>query len=394
MLQRRIESLILKHLKQFPAVGILGPRQCGKTTIAKKIMKSKKKASTYYYDLESPADRNKFYDPELLFLNTKEDFIIDEVQRMPDLFPILRSVIDKNRKKGKYLLLGSAALDFVKGSSETLAGRIMFIEAHPFNLTELKQQSTTLKKHWLRGGFPDAWKARTDADVFTWHDGFMKTFVERDLNNMFDTSISSQLMFRMWRMIAHYHAQILNIDALSKSLDVSHSTINKYLDFLEASYMIRRLSSYHISTKKRLVKSPKIYIRDSGIFHYLNDINSSRQLHNHALVGYSFEGYVVEQIIQLLPNNIKAFFYRTQDGAEVDLILVKGVKAIATIEIKYSLSPSISRGLTESINDLACKNNFIITPSNEEIYLLKRNISVVGLQYFLNKILPKITKNA
>lgn len=393
MLERRIESLIIKHLKQFPAVGILGPRQCGKTTIAKKIMKAKKKGSTYYYDLESPADRNKFYDPELLFLNTKEDFVIGEVQRMPDLFPILRSVIDKNRKKGKYLLLGSAALDFVKGSSETLAGRIIFIEAHPFNLTELKQQSTTLKKHWLRGGFPDAWKAKTDADVFTWHDGFMKTFVERDLNNMFDTSISSQLMFRMWRMIAHYHAQILNVDAIAKSLDVSHSTINKYLDFLEASYMIRRLSSYHINTKKRLVKSPKLYIRDSGIFHYLNDINNSRQLHNHALVGYSFEGYVVEQILQLLPNNIKAFYYRTQDGAEVDLILVKGLKVIACIEVKYSLSPSVSRGLTESINDLSCKNNFIITPGNNEKYLLKRNISVVNISDFLTNELSKITKN-
>ncbi len=392
MLQRRIEGLIIKHLKQFPAVGILGPRQCGKTTIAKKIIKLKKKGSTNYYDLESPADRNKFYDPELLFLSTKEDFIIDEVQRMPDLFPILRSVIDKNRKKGRFLLLGSAALDFVKGSSETLAGRIIFIEAHPFNLTELKNQSNTLKKHWLRGGFPDAWKARNDADVFVWHDGFMKTFVERDLNNMFDTSISAQLMFRMWRMIAHYHAQILNVEALSKSLDVSHTTIGRYLDYLEASYMIRRLSPYFTNVKKRIVKSPKIYIRDSGIYHYLNDITSGKQLYNHALVGYSWEGYVTEQILQLLPNNIKPFYYRTYDGSEVDLILVKGVKTIATIEIKYSLSPSVSRGLTESINDLKCKNNYIITPGNEMKYLIRKNISVINLHEFLTKELSKITK--
>lgn len=392
MLQRRIEALIIKHLKQFPAVGILGPRQCGKTTIAKKIIKLKKKGSTNYYDLESPADRNKFYDPELLFLSTKDDFIIDEVQRMPDLFPILRSVIDKNRKKGRFLLLGSAALDFVKGSSETLAGRIIFIEAHPFNLTELKNQSNTLRKHWLRGGFPDAWKARNDADVFIWHDGFMKTFVERDLNNMFDTSISAQLMFRMWRMIAHYHAQILNVEALSKSLDVSHTTIGRYLDYLEASYMIRRLSPYFTNVKKRIVKSPKIYIRDSGIYHYLNDITSGKQLYNHALVGYSWEGYVTEQILQLLPNNIKPFYYRTYDGSEVDLILVKGIKTIATIEIKYSLSPNVSRGLTESINDLKCKNNYIITPGNEQKYLIRKNISVINLHEFLTKELPKITK--
>ncbi len=393
MINRRLEKVIVKHLRQFPAVGIVGPRQCGKTTLAKKIRKLEGKKDGLYYDLESPADRSKFYDPELLLLSSKGNVIIDEVQRMPELFPILRSVIDKNRKKGKYLLLGSASFEFSKSNSESLAGRIFYVEAHPFNLTELPTNTSTIQKHWLRGGFPDAWRAKSSNDAFNWHDGFMRTFIERDLNTLFEASISTPLMFRMWRMLAHYQAQILNTQALAKSLDVSHGTISKYLDFLEASFMLRRLSPYFVNSKKRLVKTPKIYIRDSGVFHYLADIRSSQALQNHPMVGYSWEAYVIEQIIQLLPNNIKPFFYRTQDGAEIDLILVKGMKVVAGIEIKNSAATNISRGLSASIADLSPQKTFIITRGNDPIYPIKKNIWACNLSHFLSIELPKITKN-
>lgn len=392
MISRTIESRVLKMMKQFPAVGLIGPRQCGKTTVAL-LFQQKFPKKTVYFDLESPADLRKFSDPELFIQQLDADtIIIDEVQRLPELFSILRSLIDKKRKPGRFLLLGSASPELVQGTSETLAGRIFYIDAAPFNLTELAPEIATQKKHWFRGGFPDAFLAKKDDAAFNWMDGFVRTFVERDLNSLFGTSFSPQLMFRIWRMLAHHHGGVWNAHSFAKGLDISPTTVNRYLDHLEGAFMVRKLSPYFVNSKKRLIKSPKVYLRDSGLLHYLLDIFKSADLPVHPQVGFSWEGYVIEQIIQLLPHNIQPFYYRTHDGSEMDLVLVKGIKPLACIEIKLTHSPSLNKGMTESLKDLECKHNFIITPSPDASYPLNKQVIAVGLQEFLSVQLIKLIK--
>jgi predicted AAA+ superfamily ATPase len=392
MIARTIESRVLKMMKQFPAVGLIGPRQCGKTTVALSIRK-KFGAKAVYFDLESPSDFRKFSDPELFIQSLDAStIIIDEVQRLPELFSILRSLIDKKRKPGRFLLLGSASPELVRGTSETLAGRIFYIDATPFQLLELPGEIAVQKKHWFRGGFPDAFLAKKDDAAFQWMNGFVRTFVERDLNNLFGTNFSPQLMFRIWRMLAHYHGCIWNAHTFAKALDISPTTVNRYLDHLEGAFMVRKLSPYYVNSKKRLVKSPKVYLRDSGLLHYLLDISKNSDLLTHPQVGFSWEGYAIEQIIELLPDNIQPCFYRTHDGSEMDLVLVKGIKPLACIEIKLSTSPSLTKGMTESLKDLKCKQNFIVTPSADASYPMNKEVTVIGLREFLSVKLPKLVK--
>jgi uncharacterized protein len=393
MITRILETKAEKLLKQFPAVGIIGPRQCGKTTIAKLLQKKAVGKQGVYFDLESPQDFRKFENPELFLTAHQDDMvIIDEVQRMPDLFPLMRSLIDKKRKPSRFLLLGSASPELVKGTSESLAGRIYYLEATPLLLVELPDKSNTVQKHWFRGGFPDAWKAKNDDLFFNWMDGFARTFIERDLNQLFGISFSPQLMFKLWRMLAHHHGGIWNAQSFAKGLDVSSITVNHYLDYLQGAFMVRKLQPYFQNTSKRLVKSPKVYIRDSGLLHYLLDIHHAKNLQYHPQLGYSWEGYVIEQIINLLPSTVQPYYYRTHDGAEVDLILVKGIKPIASIEIKYSETPSVGRGFSESIKELKTEFNYVITTSQEKEWPLSKNITAVGLRDFLTTILEKITK--
>jgi predicted AAA+ superfamily ATPase len=393
MITRILQGKVEKLLKEFPAVGIIGPRQCGKTTVAKLIQKNMPIKKGVYFDLESPQDLRKFENPEL-FLTAHQDnqVIIDEVQRMPELFPIMRSLIDKKRKAGRFLLLGSASPAIIHGTSETLAGRIYYLEATPLLLVELPNKPKVLEKHWFRGGFPDAWKAKTDEHYFRWMDGFARTFIERDLNQLFGISFSPQLMFKLWRMLAHQQGGIWNAHSFSKGLDVSAITVNRYLDYLQGAFMVRKLMPYHKNTSKRLVKSPKVYVRDTGLLHYLLDIHHIKDLHYHPILGYSWESYVIEQIISLLPHSVQPYYFRTHDGAEVDLILVKGIKPIASIEIKYSEKPSISRGFSESIKELGTHNNFVITPSEENEWPINSNLYAIGLREFLEKRLPKLVK--
>lgn len=392
MVQRQISLQLTGLMKQFPAVGLIGPRQSGKTTIARLFQKQAKKECVYF-DLESPADLRKFHDPEL-FLKEHEDVcvIIDEVQRMPELFPLLRHLIDKKRRPGRFLLLGSASPEMIKGASESLAGRIYYLETHPFTLPELPQQKNTMQKHWFRGGFPDAYLAKNDEQWHKWMDGFVRTYIERDLNFLFGVTFSPQVMIRLWRMLAHHHAQMWNAQSFAKGLDVSPTTVNRYLDYLSGAFVVRKLPSFHYNAKKRLVKTPKVYIRDSGILHYLLNIDNNAELKYHASVGHSWEGYALEQIIDLMPNNIQPYFYRTHDGSEMDLVLVKGVKPVACVEIKYSTSPAVSRGMLESITDLKTTRNYIITPSEEGLYPLKDKLKAGGLYSFVEKELPLLLK--
>lgn len=393
MITRHQQQRLQQLMQQFPIVGLIGPRQCGKTTMAK-LWSKQQAQQAIYFDLESPLDVRNFSDAEFFLLQlTKEKIIIDEVQRLPELFPLLRSLIDKHKRKGRFLLLGSASPQLIKGASESLAGRIAYIEAHPFNITEVYKSNNDIQRHWFRGGFPDAFLSKNDMNWFNWMDSFFKSFIERDLNTLFGgVTFSPQLMFKLWRMLAHFHGGIWNAQSFAKSLDVSPTTINKYVDYLEGAFVLRKLMPYYTNSKKRLVKSPKIYIRDSGLLHYLLDITEKKTLLYHNAIGNSWEGYVIEQVLQLLPNTIQAYFYRTHDGSEMDLVLVKGIKPFACIEIKTTNQPVVSRGLTQSILDLETKHNFIITPEQAFSYKLKSTIEVYGLLPFLQEKLPKLCK--
>lgn len=391
MITRHAYDQISKLMKQFPAVGVLGPRQSGKTTLAKQLQKGWKKKSVYF-DLESPADRQKFHDPEM-FLKQHEDqlVIIDEVQRMPELFPLLRHLIDRKRKPGRFLLLGSASPDMVKGASETLAGRIYYLDVPPFNLTELHDQPL-INRHWFRGGFPDALLARNDAQWHSWMNAFVRTYVERDLNFLFGVSFSADVMMRMWRMLAHHHAGIWNAQSFSKGLDISPTTVNRYLDYLSGAFVIRKLPSFHYNSGKRLIKTPKVYLRDSGMLHYLLNIHQAADLKYHPVVGHSWEGYVIEQIIQQLPHHIQAYYYRTHDGSEMDLVLVKGIKPLACIEVKFGNTPSVSRGMLHSLGDLKTKQNFIVVPQQQDSFSIQHHVVVCSLQDMLFNKLPRLIK--
>ena len=393
MIKRFKQKEIGRLMKQFPVIAIIGPRQCGKTTLALQ-MYDHKFNDALYFDLESPADRRRFDEPEY-FLTALESkiIIIDEVQRLPGLFALLRSIVDKNKRKGRYLLLGSSTPHLIKGVSETLAGRIAYTEISTLNLTEIYKKQSDVTKHWFRGGFPDAWLSKNDTKCYIWMDNFFRTFIERDLNTLFGVNFSAEVMFKLWRMLAHFHGSVWNADSFSKGLDISRTTVNRYVNYLEGAFMLRVLPPYYTNSKKSIVKSPKIYIRDSGLLHYLNDIHHSKNIFNNPNVGNAWEGYVIEQIIQLLPSFIRPYYYRTHYGSEMDLVLVRGLKPIACIEIKSSNEPTLSRGFYESIDFLKTKKSFIITPHQNISYFMEKSIMVCGIHDFLTIQLQKIWKN-
>lgn len=390
MIRRNKEKEIRSCMKQFPVVAMVGPRQSGKTTLARQLYHSGK---NLYFDLESPNDKALFKNPEFFLSSLQASTIlIDEVQRMPELFELLRALVDRQKIRGKYLLLGSASPHLVQGVSETLAGRIAYVEIDPFNLSEVYKKRSDVAKHWFRGGFPDAWLARNEQECFRWMDNFFRTFVERDLNTLFGVNFSGELMFKLWRMLAHFHGGVWNAQSFAKGLDVSPTTVNRYLDYLEGAFMLRRLPAFFNNAKKRIVKSPKVYIRDSGLLHYLINIHSSKEVLYNPAVGNAWEGYVIEQILQLLPATIQPYFYRTHDGSEMDLVLVKGIKPVLCIEIKTGNEPQLTRGFYECLKDLKCQNAFVITPHQQAAYQIDETVTVCGLHDFLTQKLHKFIK--
>lgn len=381
-IHRNLEQKIKRSLNHYPAVAILGPRQCGKSTLADEaISKVKNKIKL---DLEKQSDLIQLEEIELfLDLHKNRLICLDEIQRKPDLFTSLRSFIDEQKRNGLFLILGSASQDLIKQSSETLAGRILYLELTPFLLSELAPpgvvQDFYIREHWHRGGFPRAYLAGNDELAFEWLNNFIRTFLERDIPQL-GFNISSESMHRFWRMISHVHGQILNKSQLGKSLGVSHTTLGNYVDLLVHTFMIRLLEPYEANVKKRLVKSPKIYFRDTGILHSLLSIESFEDLFAHPVLGASWEGYIIENIISEMPG-WDPMFYRTSTGSEIDLIMKKGERILA-FECKVSTSPGLTREFWKALEDVKPDKCFIIAPVKIP-YFMKDNIRVCSPGYFI-----------
>lgn len=377
-IRRKYEKLILNDLKNYPCVAILGPRQCGKSTLVLNLRETAKKI--LYLDLEDPADLRKLDDP-LLFFNRHQDEIIclDEIQRAPEIFPVLRSILDKNRRNGQVIILGSASRDLIRQSSETLAGRISYIDLTPFLMSELEKTDGDLFKTWLRGGFPLSFLSPDDFNSMRWRKNFIRTFLERDIPQL-GFSIPSKNIQRLWMICASSHGQVLNSSRLGESMGISYHTVKNYLHILEQTFMVRLLQPYHANIKKRLIKAPKIYIRDSGILHALLDIENFNTLMGHIIYGHSWEGFVIENILSELPDH-RGYFYLTSTGTEIDLILEKGMKKIA-VECKSSTAPEISRGFFNALSDLEIDDAWIIAPI-EEPYTIRGDIKVSPLPDFI-----------
>ena len=384
MISRTAQKDLLYLAKHFPAVCILGPRQCGKTTLAKAVMHKLKK-QVVYLDFEKPRDLARLSDPEaFLEQHTDKCVVMDEVQVKPEIFSVLRPLIDEKRKPGRFILLGSASPELVKGVSESLAGRISYLELTPFTFPELGK-GAKIDKHWFRGGFPQSYLARNNAVATKWLDDFIRTYIERDLNTLFGASFARGVMHRFWTMLAHYHGGIWNAETFARSLGVTGPTVNRYLDFLEAAFIIHRLPAYFVNTKKRLVKAPKVYIRDSGLLHRLLDMDSLDELRGYPGVGNSWEGYVVEQVRACKTAKQQLYFYRTHDGAECDLLIVRGNKVVACIEIKLSSAPTVSKGFHVCATELKCKTKIVVAPVTEA-YAMGDDVTVMPLPTLLAKL--------
>lgn len=378
MIKRRLENELLQSLQYFPAVALLGARQVGKTTLAQ-MLAEKWPNKALYLDLERPSDLAALSEPELfLARHTEKLVILDEIQRRGDLFAVLRSLIDMNRRPGRFLLLGSSSPDLIRQSGETLAGRIAYHELSPLLLSELSPEA--MHTLWLRGGFPNSFLAPSDDLSLQWRQDFILTYLQRDLPLMgYDVRVPTMKLRQFWQMLAHSHGQLINLSQFAANMELSRQSIRKYLDILQQTFMVRLLEPFYANVKKRLVKTPKVFIRDSGIFHTLLGIHSFEQLSGHSILGNSWEGFCVEQILSQMPRGWNAFFYRTQSGAEVDLIAQKnlGEKPIF-VEFKYSQSPKLTKGFWQAAQDLQPKACYVIYPGRQA-YPLTDTVEVLPL---------------
>jgi uncharacterized protein len=382
MINRLATDDIDTLLGEFPAIALLGPRQVGKTTLAK-FLATKHQKEIIYFDLENDADIARLKDPQYIFdLHKDKCIILDEVQREPKLFAQLRPVIDDYRKPGRFILTGSASPDLIKGVSESLAGRIAFNELSPINLVEAINSKISKQQHWFRGGFPLALIAKEDKAFIRWTENFIRTYIERDLSALFGVKLQEKLIRNFWYMLAANNGGVWNSETYARSLGITGPTIKRYLDFLEGAFMIRQLPAWFVNANKRLVKSPKVYLRDSGLLHVINRIHAAWELPLNINVGASWEGYVIEQIFQLKPAHLDLYYYRTHHGAECDLLLVDGIKPVAGIEIKYSSAPVLSKGFYSVMDDLNLSEGWVIIPEGETSNIHK-NVTSSNLQDFL-----------
>lgn len=384
MIKRLAEDYVLADIRQFPVVGIIGPRQVGKTTLSKSLM-TKLDKNAVYLDLELQEDITKLENAEIYLKAHQDDCIIlDEIQNMPELFPVLRGMTDKYRVPGRFIILCSASPRLIRKSSESLAGRIAYTQLSPLNIQEVAKH-TELKKHWFSGGFPDSVLALDNLSSKNWLRNFIQSYTERDLP-LLGMPASPMVIRRFLTMLANYQGGLWNASNFAKSMGLSYQTLNRYLDFLEEAFLVSRLQPFSFNIKKRLVKSPKVYIRDSGVLHYLASISDFEQLQGNVLVGNSWEGYVIEQIRQIAPQEIDLYFYRTHNGAECNLVLVRGLQPVSAIEIKYTSAPKISKGFNIAIEDLGTMDNYIITPYSDS-YQKSEKIKVCSLTDYLGRFL-------
>lgn len=375
MIARRLHTQLHDLLADYPAVALIGPRQVGKTTLALEVSET---LDSVYLDLESPADLARLSDPEL-YLADHEDrlAILDEVHRLPGLFQSLRGLIDRGKRRGKrtgrFLLLGSASMELLRQSGETLAGRIAYLELRPFDVVEVGASNQDAL--WVRGGFPDSFLAADDGRSLTWRENFIRTYLERDVPQ-FGPRIPAETLRRFWVMLAHTQGGTLNAAALARGLGVDGKTVSRYLDLMVDLLLVRRVTPWRRNVGKRLVKSPKVYVRDSGIVHALLGLASKEDVVGHPVVGMSWEGFVIETLLSFAPDRADASFYRSSGGAEIDLILTLPGRAPWAIEVKRSLDPRPRRGFHNACKDVRPEAKFVVYPGNER-YRLAEDIEAV-----------------
>ena len=386
MLSRLVTDQVGEALDRQAAVALIGPRQVGKTTLALEIGSSR---NALYLDLEDLDDRNRLSSP-VLFLENAEDrlVILDEIHRMPELFQSLRGVIDKGRRKGKgkgrFLILGSASLDLLRQSGETLAGRVAYINLGPFSPLEIEDTRPARERLWLRGGFPDSYLAGSDRESLALRKDFIRTYLERDVP-MFGPRIPATTLERLSTMLAHRQGTLLNASELARALEVSTQSVTRYIDLLCDLLLIRRLPPFHANIGKRLVKSPKVYVRDSGLVHALLGIETLEQLAGHPVVGRSWEGFVLESLLSVLPWRSSAFFYRTSGGAEMDLVLEHNDGSLWAIEVKRSLSAKVERGFHSAYEDIKPERAFLVH-AGEDRYPVSANLEAISLLQLIEEL--------
>ena len=379
MIERRLLPILLQRLDEVPAVVLLGPRQAGKTTLALALGKAR---GALYLDLESEQDRGKLAEPELYLSDHLEKLVIlDEIHRAPGIFPVLRGLIDRARRgtknHGLYLLLGSASLDLLKQAGETLAGRVSYLELDPFDALETGGTAADLDRLWLRGGFPESFLAPSNARSLRWRQDFIRAYLERDIPQ-FGPRIAAQTLRRFWAMLAHHQGGMLNVAQLARNLGVDAKTAAAYIDLLTDLLLVRRLPSWHANVGKRLVKSPRVYVRDSGLVHALLAIGDKETLLSHPVVGASWEGFVIENLLAVVPEGVQGHFYRTSGGAEIDLVLSFPDGRLWAVEIKRSLTPRPERGFHAACTDISPARRFVVYPG-EDTYSAGGDTQIVSL---------------
>ena len=373
----RMDDIVLVRaaLRRSRVVALLGPRQCGKTTLAREIVPPD---SLNYFDLEDPRSLARLSEPDTALRSLKKWVVIDEIQRRPDLFPLLRVLADRRPLPARFLLLGSASPDLLRQSSETLAGRIETVALEGFRLADLGADAQA--RHWLRGGFPLAYTPRTETDSMAWRRQFLQTFIERDLPQL-GIKIPATALRRFWNMVAHYHGQVWNSSELARALSVSEPTVRRYLDLMADVFMLRQLPPWFENLGKRQVRAPKVYVRDSGLLHALLGIKSHHELENHPKVGASWEGYAVEEVLKSFRPD-EAYYWATHNGAELDILLFKGGRRIG-VECKRADAPVLTPSMRIALSDLKLDRLYVLYPG-EKAYSLAKQVEVIPLAKFVN----------